>query len=250
MTSRFLGLETCFVWLCGGTGLHSRLKICRPMGLWVRIPPELPKYKNKGKYMLCFSCDKRKQKYITGLCELCHRVAMATTNQNDLTARHGNRKLRKRRMKKMSFAIESNVSSVQDLKNRLILKELESLKGLALLEVLEKKYPNVKRAVPIPGSSLAAVWVSSGVSNQNGKLHIFIKKGSPFVIMRSYCDTVKYRVGTVWYEEKVYSPPQNIRAQDIARIMLVYSKANAKGFNEILNAPDEDFNDPRVDIGR
>jgi hypothetical protein len=148
----------------------------------------------------------------------------------------------------MSFA---NVSSVQDLKNRIVLNEFESLKGRALLEVLEKKYPDVKRAVPIPGSSLAAVWVSSGVSHKSGKLHIFIKKGDPFVIMRSYCDTVKYRVGTVWYEEKVYSPPQNIRAQDIARMMMiVYSKANANDFNEILNAPDEDLNDPRVDIGR
>jgi hypothetical protein len=32
------------------------------------------------KVSLCFSCEKRPQKYITGLCESCHQEAIAINN--------------------------------------------------------------------------------------------------------------------------------------------------------------------------
>ena len=31
-----------YEWRGGGIGIHSRLKICRPQGLRVRVPPALP----------------------------------------------------------------------------------------------------------------------------------------------------------------------------------------------------------------
>lgn len=37
----------------------------------------------KKKLPLCFSCDKNEQKYITGLCEECHQVAMKSDEEWD-----------------------------------------------------------------------------------------------------------------------------------------------------------------------
>ena len=58
---------TFFNWLCGGTGIHRRLKISRPSGLRVRIPPEPPIYskfllKNRNFFLLTIQNNFAKRK--------------------------------------------------------------------------------------------------------------------------------------------------------------------------------------------
>jgi transcriptional regulator with XRE-family HTH domain len=43
-----------------------------------KLKPKLPSKKR----VTCFSCNKRRIKYIDGLCETCHQVALATTAQS------------------------------------------------------------------------------------------------------------------------------------------------------------------------
>ena len=35
---------------------------------------------SKKPSLMCFSCEKQPQKYVTGLCEECHQIAMGTFN--------------------------------------------------------------------------------------------------------------------------------------------------------------------------
>jgi len=48
------------------------------MSKWRRQQKKRARSKSKQNQsnLLCFSCDKRKQIYCTGLCQVCHDVAM------------------------------------------------------------------------------------------------------------------------------------------------------------------------------
>jgi hypothetical protein len=43
---------------------------------------------------LCFSCEKERQKYVDGLCEGCHQIAMSVSDKLDMEDENSYQKLR------------------------------------------------------------------------------------------------------------------------------------------------------------